>query len=643
MTRARDNAQWLMAQTEGRDFEAKRAEGKSGRGDVPSSFFETYSAFANTEGGIVLLGVHEREDRSLEVVGIADVERVRKALWDSLNNPQKVSVNLLSDEDVEVVDVDSLKILRVRVPRALRQQQPVFIKGNPLTGTYRRRHEGDYRVPEQLVRRMLAEQVDDTRDGRLLEHFDMSDIDAASFKRYRQRHQARNPEHPFNQLDDQEFLRSIGGWARERASGKEGLTAAGALMFGRLVSIKEAFPNYMLDYQERAEPRTEARWVDRVTTDGSWSGNVFDFYSLVIQRLFRDLKVPFRLEGDTRVEETPVHEALRESLVNALIHADYSGRVSLLVVKRPDLFGFRNPGTMRVPIETALAGGVSDCRNRRLQDMFRYVGLGEQAGSGLPKVQAAWRAQSWRAPELVEGVEPVEQTIFTLRMASLLPEDAVQELTSRFGQKFLKAPELKKLALVTALVEGQVTHARLLGMSDAHSRDVTLALASLVRMEQLESRGEHKRTVYVLPGAPPTRPAFAFELAGEDGPAAGLAQSSEHSSSEHSPASSEHSPASSEHSSHRVEQIVQELRANPRLPRERVASMIVALCAGRYRTLPELATLTNRSASTLRVHYLARLVSEGRLAARYPDRPTHPSQAYTASAEAPGSSDEAEP
>lgn len=56
------------------------------------------------------------------------------------------------------------------------------------------------------------------------------------------------------------------------------------------------------------------------------------------------------------------------------------------LVKRPDLFGFRNPGLFRLPLEDALRGGVSDCRNRNLQKIFQLVGLGEQAGSGFPKI-----------------------------------------------------------------------------------------------------------------------------------------------------------------------------------------------------------------------------------------------------------------
>jgi ATP-dependent DNA helicase RecG len=245
---------------------------------------------------------------------------------------------------------------------------------------------------------MLAEQVEDDRDSRILPHYGLADLDAATFARYRNHFKARSPDHVFNAEGDQEFLRLIGGFRRDRQTNEEGLTAAGLLMFGKLAEIKENFPYYMLDYQERPAPKTELRWVDRVTTDGAWSGNLFSFYHLVIQRLVRDLKVPFRLKGDTRIDESRVHEALREALVNTLIHADYTGRISVLVVKRPDMFGFRNPGIMRLPVEMALKGGISDCRNRRLQDMFRHVGLGEQAGSGIPKVYSAWKSQHWPLP-----------------------------------------------------------------------------------------------------------------------------------------------------------------------------------------------------------------------------------------------------
>jgi predicted HTH transcriptional regulator len=487
---------------EGADFEAKLAAGRDGKGELPASFFETYSAFANTDGGVVLLGLRETRQGGFEIAGIEEVSRVTKALWDGLNNRQRVSVNLLREQHVSVVVIDGKQVLRIDVPRAPRQMRPVFVGQNPLIGTYRRNYEGDYRASEDVVRRMTAEQIEDSRDTRILEHYGLKDLDADSLARYRQRYKVGYPNHPWNQLDDLGFLRSIGGWARDRDQGKEGLTAAGLLMFGQSVAICEVFPLFMLDYQER-EDDDVTRWVDRLTPDGTWAGNLYEFYFRVIPKLVRDLRIPFRLEGDTRVDDTLVHRAVREALVNTIIHADYTDRVSLLVVKRPGGFEFRNPGTLRIPIEQAMQGGMSDGRNRVLQRMFRFIGLGEQAGSGLARIKAAWKEQQWRVPQLVEETCPHDLTRFTLTMASLLPAEAVTILEKRLGDTFRRANEIQKLALVTALIEERVTHARLREMTEAHSRDVTLALASLVQRHILDTGGAHKATYYFLTNEPP--------------------------------------------------------------------------------------------------------------------------------------------
>jgi ATP-dependent DNA helicase RecG len=59
--------------SEDRELECKLAIGKDGRGGLPSkTLWETYSAFANTNGGIILLGVKEKKDHTFEVEGIED-------------------------------------------------------------------------------------------------------------------------------------------------------------------------------------------------------------------------------------------------------------------------------------------------------------------------------------------------------------------------------------------------------------------------------------------------------------------------------------------------------------------------------------------------------------------------------------------
>ena len=90
---------------------------------------------------------------------------------------------------------------------------------------------------------------------------------------------------------------------------------------------------------------------------------------------------------------------------------------------------------MRVPPEVAVAGGNSDCRNRRLQTMFQLVGYGDHAGSGIPKIYRNWEGQHWRRPVLQQLAEP-EQTLMELRMISLLPPETVTLLEQQLGARF---------------------------------------------------------------------------------------------------------------------------------------------------------------------------------------------------------------
>ena len=488
----------LSSLAESVDLECKAAQGRDGQGELPDDFWKSYCAMANCDGGVIWLGIQEKPRGQFRALGLADPEKVRKALWDNLNNRKQVSVNLLTEQQVQPTSIDGKTVLRIEVPRAARQVRPVHVGINPLGGTYLRRYEGDYLADDEAVRRMLAERVEDSRDERILKGFDFSDLDMDTVAAYRNRFTAVKPGHVWSDLPVPEFMERIGAFGKNREEGYTGLRLAGLLMFGRAEVIRDELPNYMVDYQERAEAKAERRWDDRLIPDGSWSGNVYDFFRKVYQKLTSDLKVPFQLQDGQRIEDTPVHEALREALANTLIHADFSGRVSVLVVKRPDMFGFRNPGLMRVPLAQAVIGGTSDCRNRRLQTMFQLVGYGDHAGSGLPKIYHNWAGQHWRRPVLYELREP-EQTLMELRMSSLLPAQAVAELEEHMGDKFSGLPQLERLALVTAATEGMVQHGRLREISSDHSSDITKMLGRLVKDGLLVSEGIGRGMRYLLP------------------------------------------------------------------------------------------------------------------------------------------------
>lgn len=626
------------------DLECKLAAGRDGQGVVPEDFWPTYSAFANTGGGIVLLGMREKQGR-FSVEGIANPAKVRKDLFDTLNNRQKASANLLSDAHVQEIVLEGHTILVVEIPRATRKQRPVHLTTNPFAGhTYRRLNDGDRQLADDEVKRMLAEQVEDSRDSRIVRGYHVEDLDMTTFRSYRQVFANREPAHPWNTADDQEFLRQIGGWRRDRETGQVGLTVAGLLMFGSMAAIQEEFPNYMLDYQERPEARTERRWIDRVTLDGKWSGNLYDFYRKVYLKLMADLKVPFRLERGERQDETPVHEALREALANVLVHADYSDRASVLVVKRPDMFGFRNPGLMRIPVEVALQGGEADCRNRTLHKMFRLVGVGEQAGTGIPKILHGWRTQHWNPPKLYDTDLPYNQTLLEMRMIDLFPEQVMEGLKGKFGVQFDHLNDVERVVLALAASEGTVNHARLRAVTVEHPVDLSKTLQQLTQTGMLQSTGG-RGAVYHLPGETIPTPDDVF------GPATRISAFSSPNLEASSPNLGEGRDANgclitdqlplpvidnlsalSATLRGQLEQIAAEPRVKGRVNREIITAVVLQICANHYVTLRSLAALVQRKPETLRDQYLTKLVRERKLALAFPITPTHERQAYCAAA-----------
>ena len=257
-------------------FEAKSAQGQNGNGEIPKDLWESYSAMANTDGGKILLGAKELKDGSLEFLGINNIDRVQKDFWTTINNPQKVNKNILNDADLQVINCQEKYLILINIPRVSRTIKPIYIGQNPLTGTYLRYHDSDIKANEDIVKHFLADAINESNDTFIVEGFTMDDIDMDSLKAYRNIYKSTKLNHPWIELDDKEFLIQLGGYKKDRKNQTEGLTLAGLLMFGKFRSILDGVPNYLVDYQEQTE-NPEDRWIDRITTVGSWSGNLFDF------------------------------------------------------------------------------------------------------------------------------------------------------------------------------------------------------------------------------------------------------------------------------------------------------------------------------------------------------------------------------
>ncbi len=403
----KDLHKWLI-KGEGITLECKRAEG-----GLPGSMWETYSAFANTNGGYILLGVSENyaeksRSKRFSITGVENADKVCQDLWNIVNNKEKVNVNLLHDEDVQIVNTDDKEIVVVKVPRADYNVRPVYINNNMMRGTFRRNHEGDYHCAEQMVRMMVRDAYEDGNDRLFLEHYTMDDIDIPTLESYRVMFKTDNPDHVWNGYAHKEFMMQLGGYVVNRNDGKEGLTMAGLLMFGKGLPIRERFDYLRMDYIDKSNLVGDQRYSDRLTYDGTWENNLFNFIRIVVPRLTRDLPKPFQMDGIIRKDDTPQHKAVREAFTNMIIHADFMTEGQLRVEKFDDRLVLTNPGLLKLPLEQIYAGGESKARNQRMQNMLRMIGYGENIGSGFPLILSAWDEKQWMKPELMEQPEMMQ-------------------------------------------------------------------------------------------------------------------------------------------------------------------------------------------------------------------------------------------
>ena len=455
-------------------------EFKGAKGGFPGSFWETYSAFANTAGGIIVLGVIEKNHR-FKPDGLTEdqINQFRKAFWDSAHNPQKVSACLLNENDV-IVDhyTDGSFILIFKIPRAPFDVKPVYINGNPKYA-FRRNHEGDYICTQSEISRMYAEAdlLAHPLDSTILKNYSLEkDFDQPSINQYRQLFKLNHTGHAWNELTDIEFLKKIEGYRVDYETGEEGFTLAAVLMFGNELALRAALPHYFVDSREKLSSDPRIRYTNRIYPDGTWEPNLFQFFFRVTQELYHAVPIPFRLEGLTRIDETPAHESIREAICNCMIHAQWRMLEGIVIERYRDRLYFSNPGTMLVPVEEFFEGGHSICRNQILQKMFIAIGRGERLGSGADIIRQGWRENGWPDPEIHEHFGAnTDRVELTLRLGAVSTPVTEQGSESSVISSVRNAETVKEMMRK----DPKVTHKKIadaLGISERGVEKITKKL-----------------------------------------------------------------------------------------------------------------------------------------------------------------------
>lgn len=396
-----------------REGEGFQLEMKACGASLPSSVWETYSAFANSRGGVILLGVTEHKAASgsgrFEVTGVADANKVVTDFFNMLNNPQKVSCNVLVDSDVRIVEVEGKDVVYIYVPEANYRNKPIYINNNLQSGSYKRLFEGDRHLSKTELTLLIRDSSDDI-DSQIIECYGMQDIDEETLRIYRQSFLHKNPHHAYENLDGKEFLMKMGGYAVDRKKALEGLTMAGLLMFGKGQSIHEVFPSFRVDYLDRIDilPGDDLKWNDRLTDDGRWEDNLYNFLLLTLRKLLFTLPSEGRIVDGSRKDGGVLYDAVREAMVNSLTYCDYKLGGVLRIDRMTDKIVMRNPGTLRIAPERIYEGDYTRARNATIQKMLRMVGFGDNIGSGFKKIMKAWESLKFSSPDIHEEPDVTE-------------------------------------------------------------------------------------------------------------------------------------------------------------------------------------------------------------------------------------------
>ena len=362
-----------------RGYEWRDIEFKEARRAVPKNAYETVSAFANTEGGHLVFGVRQNGDE-FEVVGVLAVDKVQGDFLTTLRQSNKISVVL--DVQEELHRQGDAELLVFYVPEASRAEKPVYLDGN-IDRSFVRRGGSDIRCSVNERDRFLVDAASERFDGRVVERDLETAFDGSSVRWYRETYERRPGNRSHADLSDLDFLDEM-GLLVERDS-RRMPTRAAVLIFGRNAALRQLLPRPVVDCQRFALSRDEAdtgpRWIDRTVLDE----NLIRTWRALVDWYGRFAEHPFRIDSATfqRDDTPPDYLAYRESLVNLLIHQDYSDQGRKGEVRHyADQTVFRNPGDAFTDAADLIEPGEKEVRNPRIVTAFRRIGLSENAGWG---------------------------------------------------------------------------------------------------------------------------------------------------------------------------------------------------------------------------------------------------------------------
>lgn len=472
-------------------IEAKRAER-----ELPKRLWETLSAFANTSGGgVIVLGLDERNEfAAIGVHNAAKVQSDLASMCSEMEPPLRpvISVHRIVGKALVVAQIGELD----------RTQKPCFHRPAGYTnGAFIRVADGDRKLTAYEVQLLLANRGQPTEDGLIVEGATLSDLDrqlvSALLARLREREGS-----VFRELSDEKALSTVG--AIKRAGKQFHPTLAGLLALGRYP--QQFFPALRVTFVVYPTPRIGEPGPDgeRFLDDRQIEGPIPRAAGSIIEALKRNMRKRAIIRGHGRDELWEYPEtALREAIVNALVHRDLSAAARgtpVQIQMFPDRLTIVNPGGLFGPVTLSRLGeeGISAARNQTLMKLLEDIvipgenlAVCENRGSGIGAMIASLRTAGMSPPEFEDKLS---HFAVTFPNHTLLDEAAFQWL-AQIGDDLTNTQRMA-LALMRQGVEFNNSVFR--QRTGLDSRIATRELQELVQRGLVKQTGTGRWSTYIL-------------------------------------------------------------------------------------------------------------------------------------------------
>ncbi|MGV1010617.1 MAG: ATP-binding protein [Dermatophilaceae bacterium] len=471
-------------------------EVKEASGGLPKSIGETLSAFGNAAGGLLLLGLSER--RGFSPAPGFDAPRIRDALARACSDDMDPPVRA----PVEIHEFDDAAIVVLEVPQVDPLRQPVHIKRKgPYDGSYIRGGDGDRRLTAYEVTQLLSNRTQPLEDAEIVGTASLQDLDEGRVAALGKRLRAQSPR-AFGNLDDEGVLLRL----RAAASDREGTlrpTLAGLMCLGQYP--QQFYPQLFISFvalpgREMGDSLADGtRFLDNVSCDGP----IPDVVEAVLAAARRNMRTAavIREAGRQDRYDYPL-EVIRELVVNALMHRDYSSLsrgTQVQVELYPDRLVVKSPGGLFGSVVESQLGveQVSSSRNSILAKLLADVPgddgkpVCENRGSGLSRVMSQLRESGMTPPTF--DVSPAYVHV-TVPQHGLLDPETLQWITQLHVSGL---DNTQHLALAMMRARGSVSNEMLRAWGvDPHV--ATLALRGLVERGLATKFGGRRYATYEL-------------------------------------------------------------------------------------------------------------------------------------------------